>query len=60
MFYFLNCSIQQDKNPLNTSDNTVVHTVRRDEINTLFPTAGRSKKTFKKVLSAITQQLQMA
>lgn len=49
MFYFLNCTIQQDKNPLNTSNNTVVHTVWRDEKNTLFLTAGRSKKHFKKL-----------
>lgn len=44
MFYSLNCTIQRDKNPLNTSDNTVVHTACRDEYNALFLTAGRSKK----------------
>lgn len=44
MVYFLNYTIQQDKNPLNTSNNAAVHTVRRDENNTLFLTAERSTK----------------
>lgn len=57
MFYFLNCTIQSDKNPLDTSDNAVVHTVCGDENNDLFLTAGRSREKEIKLKKVQYQQL---
>lgn len=52
MFYFLNYTTQQDKNPLNTSDNTVLHTALEMK-TTLFLAAGSSKI----IIKILSQQL---